>query len=87
MTRSRTSTFLMFSIKGKMKAKKAEITVWGVSDLDVDDGEIGLDGSPTRVMTIFAPELRADGVVFEGEVDETVASLVKELVPILKAEI
>ncbi len=75
------------SLKGKMRAKKAEITVWGVSDLDVDDREIGLDGSPTRVMTIFAPELRKDGAVFEGEVDETVPLLMKELVPILKAEI
>ena len=60
------------SLKGKMKAKKAEITVWGAADLDVDPAELGLDGSPTRVMKIFAPELKAGGVVFEGETGETV---------------
>ncbi len=74
------------SLKGKMRAKKAEITVWGAGDLDVDLKELGLDGSPTRVVRIFAPEEREGGVVFEGEVADTVESLVKELVPILRGE-
>jgi electron transfer flavoprotein beta subunit len=74
------------SLKGKMRAKKAEITVWGPSDLDVDHGELGLDGSPTRVIRIFAPEPRAGGQIFEGEVDEVVESLAREIVPILKSE-
>ena len=74
------------SLKGKMRAKKAAITVWGSGDLDVDQKELGLDGSPTRVLRVFAPEAREGGVVFEGEVAETVESLVKELVPILKSE-
>ncbi|MFH1690343.1 MAG: electron transfer flavoprotein subunit beta/FixA family protein [Candidatus Eisenbacteria bacterium] len=74
------------SLKGKMRAKKAEITVWGSGDLDVDPKELGLDGSPTRVLRVFAPEAREGGIVFEGEVGETVESLVKELLPILKGE-
>lgn len=74
------------SLKGKMKAKKAEITVWGSGDLEVDSAELGLDGSPTRVLKIFAPEPRASGTVFEGEVEETVASLAEALVPIVKGE-
>ncbi len=74
------------SLKGKMKAKKAEITVWGQDDLEVDPAELGLDGSPTRVIRIFAPEPRASGTVFEGEIDETVEALAKELVSILTGE-
>lgn len=74
------------SLKGKMAARKAEITVWGADDLDVDRAELGLDGSPTRVVRVFAPEERAGGTVFEGEVEDTVDSLVRELVPILKGE-
>jgi electron transfer flavoprotein beta subunit len=74
------------SLKGKMKAKKAEITVWSSDDLEVDEAELGLDGSPTRVVRVFAPEEREGGTVFEGEVDETVEALTKELVPILKGE-
>jgi electron transfer flavoprotein beta subunit len=74
------------SLKGKMKAKKAEITVWSSDDLEVDEAELGLDGSPTRVVRVFAPEEREGGTVFEGEVNETVEALVGELVPILKGE-
>jgi electron transfer flavoprotein beta subunit len=74
------------SLKGKMKAKKAEITVWSSVDLEVDEAELGLDGSPTRVVKVFAPEEREGGTVFEGEVDETVEALTRELVPILKGE-
>ena len=74
------------SLKGKMKAKKAEIRTLGAADLEVDPAELGLDGSPTRVIRIFAPEEREGGTVFEGEVDDVVDSLVKELLPVLRAE-
>mgnify|MGYP006295696625 CR=1 FL=1 len=74
------------SLKGKMKARKAEITVWGASDLDVDPGDIGLDGSPTRVVRIFSPEQRSGGEVLEGEPDELVPALAERILPILKGE-
>ena len=74
------------SLKGKMRAKKADVTVWGRDDLDVDPAELGLDGSPTRVIRIFAPEPREGGTVFEGEVDECVDRLVDEILPVLKSE-
>jgi electron transfer flavoprotein beta subunit len=74
------------SLKGKMRAKRAEIVVWGQSDLDVDEAELGLDGSPTRVVKIFAPEPRGGGIVLDGDVDECVDKLVPELVSLLKNE-
>lgn len=72
------------SLKGKMRAKKAEIRVWRAADLDADAAEFGLDGSPTRVVRIFAPEPRPGGRVIEGTVDEVVAELAAELVPIVR---
>jgi electron transfer flavoprotein beta subunit len=72
------------SLKGKMRAKKCEIAVWGPSDLDVDPSELGLDGSPTRVIRIFAPEPRAGGRMLEGEVNEIVEELAREIAPIVK---
>lgn len=74
------------SLKGKMKAKKADITVWGFDDLDLDPNEIGLDGSPTRVIRIFAPEPRESGEIFEGEAEDTVEALADALVPLMKGE-
>lgn len=43
------------SLRGKRAAKKAELTVWNADDLELDEKEIGLNGSPTQVVKIFSP--------------------------------
>jgi electron transfer flavoprotein beta subunit len=67
------------SLRGKMKAKKAEIPVWGPKDLGLDCGEIGLRGSPTYVSKIFAPERKKSGKIFRGDPEETVDQVIQEL--------
>ena len=47
------------SLKGKMKAKKLEITNWKAIDLDIDEAQLGLTGSPTWVSKIFTPPPRS----------------------------
>jgi electron transfer flavoprotein beta subunit len=71
------------SLKGKMKAKKAEIPVWTAEDIGCDQDKIGLDGSPTRVVKIFTPPPREGGRILEGEPAETareLAELIKDVV-------
>ena len=68
------------SLKGKMKAKKAEIPVWTAETISCDESRIGLDGSPTRVVKIFTPPPREGGRVLKGEVPE----VAKELAGLLK---
>ena len=67
------------SLKGKMRAKKAEIKKWGAKDLDLDPGLIGLDGSPTKVVKIFTPPPREKGQILEGDAKEISAKLVELL--------
>lgn len=67
------------SLKGKMKARKAEITIWNATDIDADPEMLGLDGSPTKVVKIFTPERHADGEMLEGEPNEVVEQLVSKL--------
>ena len=67
------------SLKGKMKAKKAEILKWNAEDLNCDFENLGLDGSPTRVVKIFTPPPRESGVILEGDTQEIVDKLVAEL--------
>lgn len=67
------------SLKGKMKAKKMEISMLTASDLDADPDQLGLAGSPTKVVRVFAPELKSDRTMIEGTVDEQVEQLVKLL--------
>ena len=71
------------SLRGKMAAKKAEITVWKASDIGCEPEKCGLNGSPTKVVKIFTPEARGDGEILTGEPEETVAALVDKLMPII----
>lgn len=63
------------SLKGKMKAKKAEIKVLSADDLGVNACHLGLPGSPTQVVRVFAPEMKGDRVMLEGTIDEQVSQL------------
>jgi electron transfer flavoprotein beta subunit len=67
------------SLKGKMKAKKTEIPSWKAIDLDVDEAQLGLTGSPTWVSKIFSPPPRPRGEIFDDGSDETVDKLVELL--------
>lgn len=64
------------SLKGKMKAKKAEITNWKAIDIDVDEIRLGLTGSPTWVSKIFTPPPRKKGQIFECDPEEATTKLV-----------
>ncbi|WP_310600569.1 electron transfer flavoprotein subunit beta/FixA family protein [Desulfobulbus sp.] len=64
------------SLKGKMKAKKAEIQQLSAADIGADPQCIGLAGSPTQVVRVFSPEPRGDRQIFSGSVEEQVDQLV-----------
>lgn len=67
------------SLKGKMAAKKADIPVWTAAAMECDPTKLGLDGSPTKVETIFTPPPREGGEILTGEPDEVVPRLVDKL--------
>ncbi len=71
------------SLKGKMKAKKANITMLSAADLEAEATCIGLPGSPTQVVNVFPPEPRGNKEIFTGSVDEQVDKLVAKLTPYL----
>jgi len=45
------------TLGGKQRARRTDIPVWGAADLDVDSENLGLSGSPTRVVKIFRPQV------------------------------
>lgn len=69
----------MPSLRGKMKAKKAEIPVWGAADIEADPEHIGLNGSPTRVIRIFSPEKRKGGEMLHGDAPQQAQQLCEKL--------
>ncbi|MFZ5590974.1 MAG: electron transfer flavoprotein subunit beta/FixA family protein [Bacillota bacterium] len=55
------------TINGKIKARQTDIPVWGPEDLGLEKPQLGLTGSPTRVVKIFSPKLARNTVMFQED--------------------
>ncbi|MCL2218669.1 MAG: electron transfer flavoprotein subunit beta/FixA family protein [Chitinispirillia bacterium] len=58
------------SLKGKMRAKSAQIRKLDTTNMEVDPERIGLKGSPTQVFRSFVPERKSGGEKITGETAE-----------------
>ena len=67
------------SLKGMMKAKKAQVTLWTADDINADKKLTGLNGSPTQVVKTFVPEHEIESVIFSGTPQEQAKELVEKL--------
>ena len=71
------------SLKGMMRAKSAKIVQWTAADINCEPKNIGLDGSPTRVVKIFTPAPRKGGEMLKGdavELAKKVGDLLKDVI-------
>jgi len=68
------------SLKGKMRAKKYQAQTWGMADLGLAENQVGLAGSHTQVVEVFAPTLGGDREMFSGPAAESGALVVDRLV-------
>ena len=64
------------SFSGIIKARKKEIATWGLKELDVDAGSVGLTGSPTIVTEMTPLESRREVEMLEGSLEEKAESLI-----------
>lgn len=67
------------SLKGKMKAKKVEIKILSAADINAEEQYIGLAGSPTQVVNVFAPAPRGERTILKGDVEQQVEQLVSQI--------
>jgi electron transfer flavoprotein beta subunit len=67
------------TLRGRLKAKKAEINQITNSELNLDAKEIGLEGSFTRVVKIFEPEEHEAGEVVRGSPEELAEAILSKL--------
>lgn len=65
------------TLRGKKRARATEIPTWGPDDIGADRTEIGLKGSPTRVVRIFRPQVSRQGEIVKAA-DEQSAALAAE---------
>ncbi|GLI33152.1 electron transfer flavoprotein subunit beta/FixA family protein [Desulforhabdus amnigena] len=67
------------SLRHKMRAKKAEIPVWGAADMGLPPESVGLSGSFTQVVRVFSPPRRTDRVLIQGTIEEQAEQLYRHL--------
>jgi electron transfer flavoprotein beta subunit len=67
------------SLRGIARSKSASIPVWGVKELNIDPGKVGMAGSFTRVVRIFSPQQDRRGEIFQGELENQVDCLIGRL--------
>ncbi len=75
------STPRFSSLSGWSDAKKASIAKWGAGDVGAVAEHCGLNGSPTKVVKIFAPPVKTGGTKMDGreEPSAAVQAIVKML--------
>jgi electron transfer flavoprotein beta subunit len=62
-----------------LKAARKPTKTWGPNDIGITAAEVGVSASKITVLSNLAPALERKQVLFEGEVGESVDSLVKAL--------
>ena len=67
------------SLRGVLKAKKAEIAIWKPEDIDADLTKIGIEGSACSVIETFTPEPRGDNEQLSGTPGEIAEALFARL--------
>ncbi len=74
-----TNTPRLPSFRRKIEARKMPVNVWGVQNIDGEKNRFGLDGSPTRVIKVFAPPPRPGGEIITGEPKSQAKLLIQKL--------
>jgi electron transfer flavoprotein alpha/beta subunit len=67
------------SFSGIVKARKKEITEWGIDDLGVPEGFVGLRGSPTIVSNMTTQESKRQVEMIAGTREEKAELLIQRL--------
>lgn len=69
----------MPSLRGLSKSKSYKIPHWTAAELGINEKEVGLAGSPTRVVKVFYPQRVQKAEIFKGSPEEQVAQLLDKL--------
>ncbi|MBI5882285.1 MAG: electron transfer flavoprotein subunit beta/FixA family protein [Elusimicrobia bacterium] len=61
------------------KALKSKVTMWNSRDLGLKPSQVGLAGSPTRMLNVFAASGARKGEILQGTTNEVTAQLLERL--------
>ena len=72
------------TLRGKQKAKKAELDHWNADNMDIERSALGLNGSPTRVVKIHHPKVIRSGEFVRATNEESLADAVERFLKFLR---
>ena len=64
------------SLVSQMQARRCRVEKWGPEQIGADVRSLGLMGSPTRVLRVFAPQSARKGTVWKGDLRDAARKLV-----------
>jgi electron transfer flavoprotein beta subunit len=73
------------TLRGKKRAKAAEIPLLTAADLDLEPSYLGLKGSPTKVVKVATPKVTRGGTLVRAPDEDAVADAVDRLLAFLDA--
>jgi len=73
------------TLRGKQTARTKQIPTHGINDLGIEPSDVGLKGSPTRVVKIMSPKVTRTGVLVDTK-KEGVKKAVEQLVDFLETK-
>ena len=71
------------TLRQKLDASKAKITTWGPEDIDADIANLGLSGSPTRVVKIDRPQVARKAKLIHAHTSEEYDKAARLMVKLL----
>jgi electron transfer flavoprotein beta subunit len=71
------------TLRGKQRAKAADVPVWTADDLSLAPDDVGLAGSPTRVVKIFKPKVARTCEKLPGTDEKSIAAAADRVVEFL----
>ncbi|MDI3546904.1 MAG: electron transfer flavoprotein beta subunit [Halanaerobiales bacterium] len=72
------------TLRGKQRAKKLKLKQWSSEDIEIDRANLGLKGSPTRVVKITRPKVTRNGEFIKVVDEESLETAVERLVKFLQ---
>lgn len=68
------------TLRGKQKAKKTDIPVWSKNNMELNESELGLNGSPTRVVKITHPKVTREGTIVKVNDEKSLIEAVSQMI-------
>jgi electron transfer flavoprotein beta subunit len=68
------------TLRGKQRARRTQIPDWSKETLGLVDSDIGLKGSPTRVIKLHVPKVTRQGTLLNAQDEESIERAVDQLI-------